>query len=98
MKKSRFTDSQRLEILAKRDQGMSVEDICRTHQISPATFYKWKNNLATEQDEDKRRLRELELENARLKKMYADLSLNHEILQEGYAIAKKILARPNRKK
>ena len=98
MKKSRFTDSQKQDILAKQGNGMSVEEICRTHQISPATFYKWKSNLTVEQDDSKRRLRELEAENARLKKMYAELRMDHEILQEGYDIAKKILARPNRKK
>lgn len=69
MRKSDFTESQRLSILAEQDAGQSVEAICRKHQISPATFYKWKKDLAIEQDEDKRRQRELEEENARLKKM-----------------------------
>lgn len=55
MRKSKFTQSQRMAILAKHDAGQSVEDICREHQISPATFYKWKKELAIEQDEDKRR-------------------------------------------
>ena len=68
MRKSKFTESQRMAILAKHDSGQSVEEICRLHQISPATFYKWKKDLAIEQDDDKRRLRELEKENARLKK------------------------------
>ena len=89
MRKSKFTESQRMAILAKADAGQSVEAICREHQISPATFYKWKNDLAIEQNEDKRRLKQLEEENKRLKKMYAELSLNHEILSEGYEMLKK---------
>lgn len=98
MRKSKFTESQRMAILAKHDSGQSVEEICRLHQISPATFYKWKKDLAIEQDDDKRRLRELEKENARLKKMYAELMIDHEILQEGYEYAKKISARDKGKK
>ena len=98
MKQSRFTDEQKRTILAKQHQGSSIDEICREYQISPATFYIWKRNFAIDQDDDKRRIKQLEKENQRLKKMYAELSLNHEILQEGYDIAKKILARPNRKK
>lgn len=64
MKQSKFTEAQRMAILAKQDVGASVEAICREHQISPATFYKWKKELAIEQDEDKRRLKQLEEENA----------------------------------
>ena len=98
MKKSKFSESQRMAILAKADAGQSVDEICRIHQISPATFYKWKKDLALNQDADKRRLKELEAENARLKKMYAELMINHEILQEGYEMAKKISARDKGKK
>lgn len=97
MRKSSFTESQRLAILAEQDAGQSVEEICRKHQISPATFYKWKNALAIEQDENKRRLKELEAENARLKKMYAELSLHHEILTEGYEMLKKWQAQDAKK-
>ncbi len=98
MRKGSFTESQRLAILAEQDAGQTVEDICRKHQISPATFYKWKKDLAIEQDEDKRRVKELEAENARLKKMYAELSLHHEILSEGYEMLKKYQAQDARKK
>ncbi|MDW3645521.1 MAG: transposase [Bacteroidia bacterium] len=98
MKKSKFTETQRMAILAKHDAGQSVDEICRVHQISPATFYKWKKDLAIEQDEDKRRIKQLEQENARLKKMYAELKIDHEILQEGYEYAKKISARDKGKK
>ena len=98
MRKSSFTESQRMAILAEQDAGQSVEAICRKHQISPATFYKWKKDLAIEQDEDKRRLKELEAENARLKKMYAELSLDHGILKDGYEMLKKWQAQDAKKK
>ena len=75
-----------MAILAKHDAGQSVEDICREHQISPATFYKWKKGVADNEDETKRRIKQLELENSRLKKMYAELSIDHEILSDGYEI------------
>lgn len=98
MRQSKFSESQKLAILAKQDAGQSVEDICREHQISPATFYKWKKEVAIEQDEDKRRLKQLEEENARLKKMYAELSLDHSILQQGYEMLKKYQAQDAKKK
>lgn len=98
MRKSKFTDSQQMAILAKADAGQSVEDICREHQISPATFYKWKKEAADNENEDKRRLKKLELENARLKKMYAELSLDHGILSDGYEMLKKWQAQDAKKK
>lgn len=98
MRQSSFTESQRLAILAEQDAGQTVDEICRKHQISPATFYKWKKDLAISQDEDKRRLKELEAENARLKKMYAELCLDHEILSEGYEMLKKWQAQDEKKK
>ena len=93
MRQSKFNESQRLSILAKQDSGQSVDSICREHQISPATFYNWKKDAAIEQDDEKRRLRQLERENARLKKMYAELQLDHVILKEGYEMIKKMQAR-----
>ena len=98
MRQSKFNESQRLAILAKQDAGQSVDSICREHQISPATFYKWKKDAAIEADEDKRERRRLERENARLKKMYAELQLDHDILKEGYEMIKKIQARRKEKK
>lgn len=98
MRKSNFTESQRMAILAKHDAGQSVEAICREHQISPATFYKWKKEVAIEQDEDKRQIKQLAEENARLKKMYAELSLDHSILQQGYEMLKKYQAQDAKKK
>ena len=98
MKKSRFTLSQRLAILAKHESGQTVDNICREYQISPATFYKWKKDVADDQDEEKRELKKLKVENARLKKMYAELRIDYDILSEGYEVAKKISARMNKKK
>lgn len=98
MRKSDFNESQRLAILAEQDGGQSVEAICRKHQISPATFYNWKKEFAIEQDEDKRRLKQLEEENARLKKMYAELSIDHNILKQGYEMIKKYQAQDAKKK
>ena len=98
MKKSKFTESQRLAILAKKDAGQSVESICREHQISPATFYKWQKEIKDDQDENKRRIKQLEAENARLKKMYAELSLDHGILSDGYEMLKKYQAQDAKKK
>ena len=92
MRRSSFNESQRLAIIAEQDAGKKVDDICRHYQISPATFYKWKQDLADQQNDDRRRLKDLERENARLKKMYAELRIDHEILQEGYEMAKKISA------
>jgi putative transposase len=98
MRKSKFTESQRLAILAKGDAGISVEDICREHQISPATFYKWKKEHAINQNDEQRRLKQLEQENARLKKMFAELSIDHGILKEGYEMLKKYQAQDAKKK
>lgn len=89
MGKAKFTDKQRLEILAERDAGTSVADLCRKHQISAATFYKWKKDKTTDEDDRLSRLKELEAENKRLKRMYADLSIDHDILQQGYGMLKK---------
>lgn len=98
MKKTRFTESQRMAIIAKQESGESVDSICRANQISPATFYKWKKALIDQEDDEKRVLKALEQENTRLKKMYAELKIDYDILEEGYKIAKKISARSNRKK
>ena len=70
----------------------NLEALCAEHQISPATFYKWKNEAEIEKNEDKRRLKELETENLRLKKMYAELQLKHEIVSEALGMAKKFAA------
>ena len=89
LRSTTFNKTQQQAILAQHDAGTSVADLCREHQISAATFYNWKKSHENEVQEEARRLAELERENARLKKMYAELSIDHEILQEGYSMLKK---------
>ena len=97
MKKSKFSAAQIAKILAEHDGGKSVAELSRQYQISAATLYKWKKDYEDNQDKDKRRIKELEAENARIKKIYANLSIDHEILQEGYAMVKKFQAQKNKK-
>jgi len=93
MRKSRFNESQRQAILDSYLKGnKTVEALCEEHQISPATFYKWKNEAETEKNDEKKRLKELEAENLRLKKMYAELQLKHEVVSEAVEILKKMKA------
>ena len=93
MRKSRFNESQRQAILDSYLKGnKTVEALCEEHQISPATFYKWKNEAETEKNDDKKRLKELEAENLRLKKMYAELQHKHEVVSEAVEILKKMKA------
>lgn len=98
MRTSKFSKQKQLEILAKWDAGSSVDELCRAFQISPATLYKWKKAKAEDEDDTLRELKQLRQENARLKKMYAELSVDHEILQEGYEMAKKYAAQDAKKK
>ena len=87
MKKSKFTDSQILSILKQAEGGTGVPDLCREHVISSATFYKWRAKYGGMDASMMSRLKELEAENSRLKKMYAEERLKAEILKE--AIEKK---------
>ena len=64
------------------EAGRTIKDICREHELSEATYYKWKAKYGGMEAADIKRLRELEEENRRLKHMYADLSLDHQILKE----------------
>ena len=82
MKKARFTESQIISILSKQEKGITVADICREHGISNATFFNWKGKYGGMSPSQLRRLKELEIENARLKRMYADLSLVHEAFKD----------------
>ena len=87
MKKSKFTDSQILSILKQAEGGYPVPELCREHVISSATFYKWRAKYGGMDISMMSRLKELEAENSRLKKMYAEERLKAEILKE--AIEKK---------
>ena len=87
MKKSRFTDSQIMDALKRVEAGLSVPDLCRELGISTPTFYKWRSRFGGMDTSMMARMKELEIENARLKKMYAEERLKAEILNE--AITKK---------
>jgi putative transposase len=82
MKMTRFTETQILRILKEFDAGRETKDLCREHGISRATFYNWKKRYGGMDASQLKRLKELEDENKRLKRMYADLSLDHELLKE----------------
>lgn len=87
MKLSRFTDSQIISILKQAEAGSPVPDLCREHGMSSATFYKWRSKFGGMDASLMSRLQELEDENRRLKKMYADERIKAEIVAE--ALAKK---------
>jgi putative transposase len=87
MKKSRFTDSQIMAILNQAEAGTPVPELCREHGISSATFYKWRSKFGGMDASLMARMKELEDENRRLKKMYAEEKLKAEIVKE--ALEKK---------
>jgi putative transposase len=87
MKRSKFTDSQIMEALKRVESGLAVPDLCRDIGISSATFYKWRAKYGGMDTSMISRMKELEAENARLKKMYIEEKLKAEILSE--AIVKK---------
>lgn len=82
MKKSRFTETQIVSILKEVEAGLKVDQVCRNHGISSATYYNWKSKYGGMEASDIKRLKALEEENNRLKKMYANLSLEHEAVKE----------------
>lgn len=82
MKKSRYTESQIIGVLKEVDAGRKVEEVCRQHGISSATYYNWKSKYGGMEASDVKRLKELEEENAKLKKMFADVSLENNAIKE----------------
>lgn len=88
MKKSRYTEEQIAYVLRQAESGTPVSDVCRSIGISEATFYVWKKRYASLGVSELRKLRQLETENARLKRLVADLTLDKNILQE--VIQKKL--------
>lgn len=90
MKKNTFSEVKIVEILSLAGKGKSIDEICREHNISSATFYNWRQKYGSMDTDELRKLKALEAENARLKKMYAELSIDHQILKEGYELIKKL--------
>ena len=82
MKASKFTDAQKAFIIRQGEEGTPVADICRKAGISQATYFNWKKKYAGMMPSEMKRLRELEEENGRLKRIVADLSLDKEMLQD----------------
>ena len=94
MKKTRFTETQIVSTLKRQESGIPTKEICRELGISEATFYNWKSKYGGMEASDVKRLKDLEEENARLKKMYADLAMDNQILKDlftkkGWALPQK---------
>jgi putative transposase len=88
MKKSRFSPHQIVSILKEHDSGKTASELCRSYGISQPTFYNWKKKYGGMEASELKRIKELEQENQRLKRMYAELALDHEFAKE--VIAKKL--------
>ena len=82
MRKSRFTENQIVAILTQADTGAKVPDVCRQHGISSATYYKWKSKCGGMEASDLKRNMELEDENARLKRMFAEMALENAAMKD----------------
>jgi len=88
MKKSRYTENQIIGILKEADAGIKIQDLCRSHGISAATYYQWKSKFGGMEASDIKRLREVETELSQYKKMYAELAHENYALRD--VIAKKL--------
>jgi putative transposase len=88
MKKSRFTETQIVKAINEHEAGKKAEEICREMGITPATFYNWRQKYSGMQASEVKKMKELQDENAKLKRMFADLSLVHDALKD--AVAKKL--------
>lgn len=82
MRKSRFTEAQIIEMIKEQEAGMATADVCRKHGLSPATVYKLKANYGGMELSDARRLKALEDENAKLKRLLADTMLDNDVLND----------------
>lgn len=88
MKRSRFSEIQIVSILKEAEKGISVVDLCRKYGMSDAAFYKWCSKYGSLEASDLKRLKALEDENSRLKRMYSELRLDHQVLKD--VIEKKL--------
>lgn len=82
MKRSRFSEAQIIKVLKEAEAGVSVLDLCRKYGFSKSTFYQWKSKYGGMDVSEVKRLKALEEENRRLKQMYAELSLEYQVLKE----------------
>lgn len=82
MKKSRYTDTQIINILKAAESGTPVPELCRAHGMSSASFYKWRSKYGGMDATMISRMKDLEAENSRLKRMYADLQLQNDVIRE----------------
>lgn len=82
MKRSRFTEEQIIGILREQEAGQKTADVCRRHGVSEATFYKWKSKFGGMEVSDAKRLKALEAENAKLKKLLAETMLDNAMLKD----------------
>jgi len=88
MKKSRFSSSQIVKILKEFEDGKPIQEVCRAYGISQGTLYNWRKRYGGMEASELKRIKELEAENAKLKRMYAELALDHELAKE--IISKKL--------
>ncbi len=88
MKKSKFTETQIISILKETEAGLPVKEVCRKHGISSACYYQWKSKYGGLSASELKRIKELEAENAKLKRLYAELALENHALKD--VIEKKL--------
>ena len=82
MKQSRFSEEQIISILKENEKGVPATELCRRHSMSSGTFYKWKSKFGGLEVSDAQRLRKLEAENSKLKRLVADLTLDNVALKD----------------
>lgn len=88
MQKKKFSDNDKIRAVKSLESGMSCQEVCRTYGVAKASLYEWKSKYSGMDTSQVARLKELEEENRRLKRMYADLALDHQILKD--VIEKKL--------